>query len=62
MPIAIKTRNFSLDKDKMEGEFTERADGLGWGPGYGKRFKGSGTNTQSKKFQENFDKIDWSKT
>jgi len=60
MAIAIKTRNFSLNKEKMEGEFPDREDGLGWGPGYGKKFEGSGINTASKQYSENYDKIDWS--
>ena len=39
--MLIKTRNFSLDKNKMEGTF-DKGDGLGWAPGYEKKFEGVG--------------------
>ena len=39
--MLIKTRNFSLNKDKMEGTF-DKGDGLGWAPGYEKKFEGVG--------------------
>ena len=41
--MLIKTRNFSLDKDKMEGTF-DKGDGLGWAPGYEKKFEGTVVN------------------
>lgn len=42
MTIGIKVRNFSLNKDKMEGTFDKRSDGLGWAPGYEHKFEGVG--------------------
>ncbi len=44
MTIAIKTRNFSLNKNKMEGTF-DKGDGLGWAPGYEKTFEGTGIDS-----------------
>ena len=41
--MLTKVRNFSLNKDKMEGTF-DKGDGLGWAPGYEKRFEGVGGN------------------
>ena len=59
MPITIKTRNFSLTDEKQNGTF-DRPEGLGWAPGYEGKSRGSGIGT-SKKYRENYDKIDWSK-
>lgn len=60
MTIGIKTRNFSLNKDKMEGTF-DKGDGLGWAPGYEKKFEGARTPEATKKYSIGYDKIDWSK-
>lgn len=56
MGLVIKTNNFSLSDEKQNG--TWEKDGLGWNPDYVAKSKG--TNTTSKKYQENYDKIDWS--
>ena len=58
MPIAIKNRAFSLDKQKLNGTFRGPND-LGWAPGYESKHEGYGID--KKKFDKNFDKIDWSK-
>ena len=58
--MRIKTRNFSLTDEKQNGT-CDKGDGLGWAPGYEAKTRGTGTNTNSKKFQDNYDKIDWSK-
>ena len=55
MTIGIKVRNFSLNKDKMEGTFDKRADGLGWGPGYEKKFEGVERN--SIRYGKNYQKM-----
>lgn len=59
--MLVKSRNFSLSDQKQNATFDESPDGLGWGPGYVPKSEGRGINTNSKKFQDNFDKIDWSK-
>ncbi len=56
--MLIKTRNFSLNKDKMEGTF-DKGDGLGWAPGYNKKFEGRRTPKAIKNFSDNYDKIKW---
>lgn len=56
--MLIKTRNFSLNKDKMEGTF-DQGDGLGWAPGYEKKFEGKRTPDAIRKFDNGYDKIDW---
>ena len=55
MTIGIKTRNFSPTKT----EKTFEQDGLGWAPGYEKKFEGMATPASIKKYRDNYDKIDW---
>ena len=52
--MLIKTRNFSLSKEKMEGTF-DKGDGLGWAPGYEKKFEGVGINKI--KYGKNYSKM-----
>ncbi len=58
--MLIKSRNFSLNKDKQEGTF-DQGDGLGWAPGYEKKFEGKRTPKAVKNYREGYDMIDWSK-
>ncbi len=58
--MLIKSSNFSLDQQKMEGTYEERPDGLGWAPGY--EMKSEGTrNRNSKRYTDNYGKVDWNK-
>lgn len=59
--MLAKTNNFSLSHKKRNATFDTSPDGLGWGPDYVAKHEGLGINTNSKRYQENFDKIDWSK-
>jgi hypothetical protein len=59
--VAIKTTNFSYNKARQNATFDTSPDGLGWGPGYVAKREGLGVDTNSKQYQDNFDKIDWSK-
>lgn len=52
--MLIKTRNFSLEKEKMEGTF-DKGDGLGWAPGYEKKFEG--TQSNSARYTKNYSQM-----
>ena len=52
--MLIKSRNFSLDRKKMESTFDESPDGLGWGPGYEKKFEGLKKERNSIRYGKNY--------
>jgi len=51
--MLIKTRNFSLSKEKQNGTF-DKGDGLGWAPGYEGVSEGTGVNTSSARYAKNY--------
>jgi hypothetical protein len=63
MGIGIKIKHSkprSEVRDKCERDW-HQGGGLGFRPGATKKFMGMGVNRFSKQYQENYDKIDWSK-
>jgi hypothetical protein len=62
MPITIKNRGFSTSRAKaLSNQVVSKTNPVGWMPGYEQKFEGTGIKTTSKQYQENYDKIDWSK-
>ena len=56
--MLAKTTNFSVNRAKQDATFDTSPSGLGWGPEYVAKREGVVVNT--KRYRENFDKIDWS--